>query len=350
MSKGRRTARISVAIAAAGVVALSACAAPDDVEGPGSGNGDGDVEEVFLQLATGSTGGTYYPLGGEIAQLWGDNIDGLQVDTFATGASVQNLRALEGETEDDEAGSIDQSELIMSVNGVAMQAQNSTGPFADEPLASPDDLYAMGNIYPEVMQVVVRADSDIETIADLEGANVEIGPPGSGTEVAARQILEAYGLDPDSDINAFDSTFGDAATALGDGQVDAAFGILSVPAAGIMEVSASNDVRILAVDGDEAEQLIEEDPSYSPLTIDGGTYNGQDDDVVTLTQWATLYSTSALDEDLAYELTRVMYEEAGSIGHDVGSQVVLETALDGLGDIEVHPGSARFFEEQGILD
>jgi hypothetical protein len=66
-------------------------------------------------------------------------------------------------------------------------------PFADEPLANPDDLYAMGNIYPEVMQIVVRADSDIETIADLEGANVEIGPPGSGTEVAARQILEAYG-------------------------------------------------------------------------------------------------------------------------------------------------------------
>ncbi|OLT27490.1 immunogenic protein [Nocardiopsis sp. CNR-923] len=333
-------------MAAAGVVALSACAAPEDVEGPG---GD-DSETTFLQLATGSTGGTYYPLGGEIAQLWSNNIENVQVDTFATGASVQNLRALEGETEDADAGEIDQSELIMAVNGVAMQAQSSTGPFEEEPLASPDGIRALGNIYPEVMQIVVRADSDIESVADLEGMNVEIGPPGSGTEVAARQILEAYGLDPDADINAYDSTFGDAATALGDGQVDAAFGILSVPAAGIVEVSASNDVRLLPLEGEEAETLMAEDPSYSPLTIEGGTYNGQDEDVVTLTQWATLYTTSALDEQLAYDLVRVMYEDAGDIGHDVGGQVLLETALDGLGSMELHPGAQRFYEEQGLLD
>nr|AGO97140.1 TRAP transporter [Streptomyces sp. CNT-179] len=328
------------------MVALSACAAPEDVEGPGGE----DSEATFLQLATGSTGGTYYPLGGEIAQLWSDNIEDVEVSTFATGASVQNLRSLEGETEDDEGTQADQSQLIMAVNGVAMQARESAGPFADQPLGSPDDIRALGNIYPEVMQVVVGADSDIESIADLEGMNVEIGPPGSGTEVAARQILEAYGLDPESDINAYDSTFGDAATALGDGTVDAAFGILSVPAAGIVQVSASNEVRLLPIDGAESESLIADDPSYSPLTIDGGTYNGQDEDVVTLTQWATLYTTSALDEQLAYDLVRVMYEEAGEIGHDVGGQVQLDTAIDGLGDIELHPGAERFYQEQGLLD
>src|SRR5699024_11254699 len=91
-------------------------------------------------------------------------------------------------------------------------------------------------------------------------------------------VVEAYGIDPDNDINSFDSTFGDAATALGDGQVDAAFGILSVPAAGIIEVSANNDVRILPIDGEEADELMAADESYSPLTIDGGTYSGQDDD------------------------------------------------------------------------
>ncbi|KOX24126.1 TAXI family TRAP transporter solute-binding subunit [Nocardiopsis sp. NRRL B-16309] len=348
MSKGRRTTRASVAVAAAAVVALSACAAPEDVDGPGAG--DEDADTTFLQLATGSTGGTYYPLGGEIAQLWTNNIDGIQVDTLATGASVQNMRALEGSTEDAEAGEIEQSELVMAVNGVAMQAQAGTGPFEEEPLANPDDILALGNIYPEVMQVVVNADSDIESIADLEGADVEIGPPGSGTEVAARQILEAYGIDPDEDINAFDSTFGDAATALGDGQVDAAFGILSVPAAGIVEVGASNEVRLLPIDGEEAEGLIEADPSYSPLTIDGGTYNGQDEDVVTLTQWATLYATSGLDEDLVYDLVSVMYQNSGDIAHDVGSQVQLDTAVDGLGSMELHPGAERFYEEEGVLD
>ncbi|MFV2194638.1 TAXI family TRAP transporter solute-binding subunit [Nocardiopsis sp. LOL_012] len=347
MSVGRRTMRASAAIALAGVVGLSACAAPEDTEGPGSGGGE--EETTFLQLATGSTGGTYYPLGGEIAQIWGDNIEGIQVDTFATGASVQNMRVLEGAVEN-EGESIDQSELVMAINGVANQALAGEGPFADEPLANPGDIRALGNIYPEVMQVVVSADSDIESIADLEGMNVEIGPPGSGTEVAARAILESYGLDPDEDINAFDSTFGDAATALGDGQVDAAFGILSVPAAGIVEVSASNDVRLLPLDTEEIESgLMADDPSYSILEIPGGTYNGQDEPVNTLTQWATLYTTSALDEDTAYELVRVMYENAGDIGHDVGSQVLLETAIDGLGDVELHPGAQRYYEEQGIL-
>src|SRR5699024_1492066 len=250
----------------------------------------------------------------------------------------------------EEEGSIDQVELIMSVNGVAMQAKDGAGPFEDEALSNPEGIVALGNIYPEVMQVVTLEDSGIESIADLEGANVELGPPGSGTEVAARQILEAYGIDPDNDINSFDSTFGDAATALGDGQVDAAFGILSVPAAGIIEVSANNDVRILPIDGEEADELMAADESYSPLTIDGGTYSGQDDDVVTLTQWATLYSLDSLDEDIAYELTKVMYEEAGAICHDVGDQVLPETALDGLGNIELHPGAERYYEEQDLLD
>lgn len=328
------------------MVALAACAAPEGVDAP---TGDDDGDTTFLQLATGSTGGTYYPLGGEIAQLWSNNIDGIQVDTEATGASVQNLRALEGETEDDAAGSIDQSELVMAVNGVAAQAVEGQGPFADNPLDDPEGVRALGNIYPEVMQIVVLEDSGIESIEDLEGMNVEIGPAGSGTEVAARQILEAYGIDPDEDINAFDSTFGDAATALGDGQVDAAFGILSVPAAGIVEISSTNDVRLLSVDDDIAGELMEADPSYSTLTIEAGTYDGQADDVTALTNWATLYATASLDEDLAYDLVRVMYEQAGDIGHDVGSQVQLDTAVDGLGPIALHPGAERYYQEQGVL-
>ncbi|MBE3001427.1 TAXI family TRAP transporter solute-binding subunit [Nocardiopsis sp. HNM0947] len=344
MSKGRRI-RASVAVAAAGALALSACTPPEEADGPGNEADD----TQFLRLATGSTGGTYYPLGGEIAQLWGEHIEGVQVDTFPTGASVQNLRALEGETEDEEEGQIDQVELIMSVNGVAMQAKESVGPFEDQPLEDPDDVFFLGNIYPEVMQVVVLADSDIESIGDLDGANVEIGPAGSGTEVAARDILDVYGIDADEDINTFDSDFGDAATALGDEQVDAAFGILSVPAAGIEEISANNDVRLLPIEGEEAEELQEVDESYDLMDVEGGTYSGQDEDVTTLTQWASLYSTGSLDDETAYELTRVMYEHADELGHAVGDQVQLDTALDAQGPMELHPGAQQFYEDEGVL-
>ncbi|WP_017612736.1 TAXI family TRAP transporter solute-binding subunit [Nocardiopsis salina] len=344
MSKGRRI-RASVAVAAAGTLALSACTPPEGTDGP-----DGGADDIQdLTLATGSTGGTYFTLGGEIAQLWSDHIDDTQVETFPTGASVQNLRALEGATEDEEEGEIDQVELIMAVNGVAMQAQESEGPFAEEPLEDPDDVYFLGNIYPEVMQVVVLADSDIESIADLDGANVEIGPAGSGTEVAARDILETYGIDPDEDINSFDSDFGDAATALGDGQADAAFGILSVPASGIEEISANNDVRVLPIEGEEAEELQEADESYDLMDIEAGTYSGQDEEVTTLTQWASLYSTGALDDETAYELTRVMYEQADEMGHAISDQVQLETALESQGVMELHPGAESFYEDEGVL-
>lgn len=145
MSKGRRTARVSVAVAAAGVVALAGCA-PEDVDGPDSAEEGEEQEETFLQLATGSTGGTYYPLGGEIAQLWSDNIDNVQVDSFATGASVQNMRALEGETEDEEEGEAEQSELVMAVNGTAMEAVDGEGAFADEPMDNPEGLMTLGKI------------------------------------------------------------------------------------------------------------------------------------------------------------------------------------------------------------
>ncbi|WP_236542850.1 TAXI family TRAP transporter solute-binding subunit [Spiractinospora alimapuensis] len=328
-------ARVLAAMGLAGAVALTACQAPEDAEAP-----DDNGEEVTdLRLGTGSVGGTYYPLGGEIAQIWSDNIDGVSVDTQETGASVENLRNLDN----------GDNELIMSVNGTAEQGFAGTVDFEDEPLENPDEIVFLGNIYPEVMQLVVRADSGIESVADLEDAAVEIGPVGSGTEGLSTRILEAYGIDPDSGIDPYDSDFGEAATALGDGTVDAAFGILSVPASGIEEAGASTDIDLVNIDGPEADALMEDDPTLSSYVIDGGTYSGIDDDVTVLTNWASLYARADLDEDLAYDLVQVMYENQGDIGHAVGEQVQLDTSIDGLAEIPLHPGAERYYEEQGLL-
>lgn len=327
-------ARVLAAMGLAGAVALTACQAPDDAEAPEDGDEVND-----LRLGTGSVGGTYYPLGGEIAQLWSDNIDGVSVDTQETGASVENLRNLDNED----------NELIMSVNGTAEQAYAGTVDFEEEPLENADDITFLGNIYPEVMQLVVRADSDIESVADLEGGSVEIGPVGSGTEGLATRILDAYGIDAESDIDSYDSDFGEAATALGDGTVDAAFGILSVPASGIEEAAASTDISLVNIDGPEAEDLMEDDPTLSEYIVDGGTYSGVDEDTTVLTNWASLYARGSLDEDLAYDLVRVMYEQQGDIGHAVGAQVQLDTAVDGLSEIPLHPGAERYYDEEGAL-
>ncbi len=324
MSTGPMSRRLLCVFAAtsAGVVSLAGC----DVSG---GNN--------LTLATGSTGGTYYPLGGEIAQLWSDNIDGMNVSTQASGASVENMQLLDqGE-----------SEVVMAVNGVASSAVESTGDFESESLSSPGEVRLLGNVYPEVIQLVATEESGIESIEDLEGMRVDMGPAGSGTEVAARQILDSYGIEQ---IEEDQSDFGDASNKLSDGQLDAAFAILAAPASSIQEVATSTDIRLVDISGEPAEQLMAEDDSYDTMEIEGGTYEGVDDSAETLTNWAAMYATSDMDEEMAYNLTSQMYEGAGDIEHDVGSQIQLDTALDSPGAVELHPGAERYYEEEGVLD
>ncbi|MCW4353824.1 TAXI family TRAP transporter solute-binding subunit [Hoyosella sp. YIM 151337] len=321
---GRFRGRAAAAILAAGALALSACAA----DSPGD-----------LTLATGSTGGTYYPLGGEIASVWSSEIEGISVTATVGGASVENLRALD-------QGEVD---LIMSVNATAADAVDGTGDFADQPLANPQNIRVLGNIYPEIVQIVTTAQSGIESIEDLRGKRVEMGPPGSATYVMAEQILRAYGIDPQTDLAAtLDSGFGDAATNLGDGVVDAAFGILAAPTGSIEQLATSHDVVLLDISGPELEAILAENELLSAHEIPAGTYSGVDEPNATITSWATLYTTADLDEETAYELVRVMYEHGDRVQHSAAEDMVLENAVDGLGPIEMHPGAVRYYEEQGV--
>ena len=307
---------------------------PDDdvVEDP-----DPEPGDMNLTLGTGSTGGTYFPLGGAIAGVWSGEVDGVNVSTQATGASVENVRLIS-------AGELD---LAMAVNGVAADAFAGEGEFEGED----HNWNALGNVYGEVMQVVARADAGIETIADMEGQRVAIGPPGSGTEVLARALLEFHDIDPDNDIEAFSDTFGDAADNLRDGQVDAAFAILALPAASIEEVATATDITLVDIEGDPLDAALDADPTLSVLEVEAGTYPGQEEPATFVTNWATMYVDEGLDEDTVFELTRVLYEHNEEIAeaHTAGEQIQLDTAVDGLGGIPLHPGAEAYYEEQGAL-
>lgn len=336
----RRTAlRAAIPAAIAALVLSTACAADDN----GNGEDPGDNGALSdMRLATGSTGGTYFPLGGGMANVWtrdaaDGGVDGLRVSVQASGASVENLRLLQG-------GEV---ELAMAVNGVAVDALNNEGPFADDPAY---EFTAIGNIYREVTQIVARVDADVQTIEDLAGKRVQIGPTGSGTEVSARNILEAHGIDPDNDITAFQDGFGDAADQLRDGSVDAAFGILALPAASIIDVATATDLVLVDIVGDVLDGMLADDPSLTPVEVPAGTYPGQDDVAHWVTNWATLYAAPGLDEDQIYELVRVMYEgmDPDTVGHAVADEIQLDSSIDGLGGIPLHPGAARYYEEQGF--
>ncbi len=341
--KASHPVRLGAALTALALV-MAGCGDGDgDTDTAEPDNGDAEQAETdgeapgFLTMATGSTGGTYFPLGGAIAGVWTGNIDGLQVSTQASGASAENLRLLA-------AGEVD---LIMAINGVANNAYNGVADFEGEE----HDFTFLGNVYGEVNQIVARADAGITTVEDLAGKRVALGPPGSGTEIFARALLERAGIDPDNDIEAFQDTFGEAADRLRDGSIDASFAILALPAGSIEEVATAVDLVLVSLEGDLLEQTLSDDPTLTEIDAPAGTYANIDQPATLVTNWAALYAPPTLHEDTAYELVRVLYEHNEEIAaaHAVGNEIQIDTATDGVGDIPIHPGAQRYYEEAGVL-
>lgn len=305
--------------------------AADDNEGTPADSG----ETTDLLMGTGSQGGTYFPLGAEMANVWNNNIDNVNVTSTESGASVENLaKILNGEFD-----------LGMTVNLPAYDALAGTGDFEGNAV---ENFAYIGHIYPEVLQVVTRESTGINSIEDLKGKRVAIGPPGSGTQAATKMVLEAYGL-KDGDYDAYQEGFGDAKAKLQDGTIDASFGLLGLPDAGIDELQASvNDVKFLSV-SDEAIEYIEENSGYSAFTIPAGSYEWLEEDVPAASAFAVLVAnTDTVDDDLAYQLAKVMLENADENTHPQAKHMTEENALNGLGDLPMHPGAEKYYQEIGI--
>lgn len=296
--------------------------------------------EVELSFGTGGTAGTYYPLGSAIANVWSDNIDGYQVTVQPTGASVENIRLL----------NTGEADIVMAMNNIAEDAWYGDGSFEDD--GEIKNFKAVGVVYPEIIQGVAVADSGIETIYDLEGARVAPGPVGSGTQATTPHIFGAYGLTFDDMETHFD-TFGDAVDKMKDGHLDAGWNVLAAPAAAIVDLLTAREVVFLEIKGEELETLMDEFPLVAPHVIPAGTYDYRGepyDEIHTIALQAVMYVSDDLDEDLVYDLTKVMYEQNEDIAaqHARGDQILLENALNGV-TTDFHPGAIKYFEEQGLM-
>ncbi|SKC55319.1 TAXI family TRAP transporter solute-binding subunit [Maledivibacter halophilus] len=300
--------------------------------GEQSQSSGGNLELAF---ATGGTSGTYYPLGGAMANVWNNNIEGVNVTIQPAGASVENINRVA-------SGEVD---LVLAMNNIADDAFNGTGESFSKPLTN---FKAVGVVYPEVMHIITTQDTDVKSVADLKGKAINPGPPGSGTYVTAMKILEAYGIGP-KDYTSKPGSFSDAVAGLKDGNIDAAFAVVSFPASAVTEVATTNPVRVISIDGAEFDKVKELIPFASKFTITGGEYNGQDEDATTVTLQAVLYVKEDLPEDLVYNITKVMYENTDSIaeGHARGKQIKLENALNGI-TTPIHPGAQKYYDEKGL--
>ena len=303
--------------------------------GGSEGGGQGD-QTARLLMVTGGTSGTYYAYGGIIATMLSNKLPNVEITANTSGASAANARSLNnGEAE---LAILQNDVLDYAFNGIEMLSDDGGMP----------TLRTIATLYPEVVQIVATKSSGIAWVADLKGKRVCVGDAGSGTEANARQVLAAYGLDF-SDLGKVENlSFGDAATAMQNGTIDASFTTAGVPNPAITELNSSTNIVIIPIDGAEAAGMMADYPFYSKFTIPDDAYGIPG--VETVAILATLACTKDLDEDLVYELTKTLFENQAELaaGHAKGNELSAQSAVQGV-SIPFHPGAEKYFEEVGVL-
>lgn len=291
------------------------------------------VEKTEVMLYTGGTAGTYFPLGSKYAEMLNKYSDIIDASAVTSGASVTNVKGIEkGESQ---AGLIQNDVSYYARKGIVM---------FDTPVLQ---LQGLATLYPETCQAIVRAESDIYTLADLEGKSVAVGAPGSGCAVGCEQVLEAAGVW--DTIKRYDLAIGEGCSALKLGQVDATFVVGATPTAGIEELAVTTPVRLVSVSEEIVDKLHAEGYSfYVRQVIPKGTYK-MTEDVVTCAVMAMLCVHRGLPDDVVYDMTKVLFEHLDELrtAHVRAADITLGTALDGMSLI-LHPGAVKYYEEKGI--
>ena len=296
-------------------------------------------QRVFFGIATGGTGGTYYPLGGMLAQVLSNNIvlaGNKLVATAETGnASVSNAGLLS-------RGAIESAFIQADILDAAYFGKNQ---FKGKALPN---LRALGALYPETVQLV--AQPNIKKFADLKGHSVSSGSPGSGTWQLLGDLLAAYGMQRE-DIQEDYSSFSQSTEKLKDRNLDASLITAGTPTSSVVELTNGHDVNIIPLNGVAIKKLLISQPYYASVILPAGTYKGIDQDVETLAVRAIWATHADLPADIAYAVTKALYENVDILAkvHVKGKEITLKTALQSV-SIPLHPGAARYFREKGIIE
>ena len=297
-------------------------------------NGNSDVEgKKFLNIGTGGTAGTYYPIGGAMAEILNKEIPGMSASAQSTGASVANVNML-GD------GTID---LATVQNDIAYYAANGTEMFVDKKV---DGLEGIASLYPETCQFVTLKASGIKSLSELKGKRVAVGAVGSGVEANVRQILAAYGISYD-DIDAQYLSFAEGASALKDGNVDVAVLTAGYPTASVQDIAAQNPVRLLPVEEEIADALIAQYPFYTKTVIPAGTYVGFNEPVPSVAVMAMLVAGPTVNEELGYKVTKAIFSHLDRLqaAHAVGKQITRDSVKTGM-SLPMNEGAEKYFNEK----
>jgi TRAP transporter TAXI family solute receptor len=295
------------------------------------------AERQFIAISTGGTGGTYYPLGGALAQMLSNNVEGLIVTAQSSNASIANCNLI----------SRGQIETGFSQANTTYWCYTATGILKDtQPITN---LRGIASLYPETIHIVATKASGINTIEDLKGKKVGVGAPNSGTAADAEVILNAHGITFD-DIKADFLSFNEVAQRLIDGQIDAGFTTAGFPTSSIINIATKRDIVLISISAEKIKELVAAIPYYGATVIPGGLYKGVDEDVPALATPALWICDAKLSPTLVYKMTKALWEHRDVLEkvHSQGKNITLETALDGIG-IPLHPGAELYYKEVGLI-
>lgn len=298
------------------------------------------AERVFVGIATGGTGGTYYPLGGMLAQLISNTVDlgdrKLSATAETGNASVANAGLLG-------RGEIETAFVAADILDAAYHGKNQFDGKAQ------DKIRALGALYPETVQLVARTGAGMSSFEDLKGHSVSSGSPGSGQWQLLGDLLNVAGLKRE-DVSEDYSSFSQSAEKIADGNLDASLITAGAPTASITELANAHDITVLPIAGPAVDELLKVQPYYARATLPAGTYKGLDKDVQTIAVRAIWATHADLPEDLAYALTKALYENTETLAkvHVKGKEITLESALESI-SVPLHPGAERYYREKGLV-
>ena len=298
------------------------------------------AQETFITIGTGGQTGVYYVVGQSICRLVNRNTaeTNLKCTAPSTGGSVANVNAIK-------AGDMD---MGVAQSDAQFNAYNGLGDFEGEPF---EKLRSVFSVHPEPFTVVARADSGIETFADLKGKRVNIGNPGSGQYSTMQVVMEALGWTMSDFALASELKPAEQSAALGDNKVDAIIYTVGHPNGSIQEATSTVDARLIPVTGPEIDALVEANPYYAKATIPGGMYAGNDSAVETFGVKATFVTSADVPDEVVYEVVKAVFDNFDRFKglHPAFANLTPEAMVSEGNSAPLHPGAEKYYKEQGWI-
>ena len=301
-----------------------------------AGCGGSDSQAQFISIATGGTGGVYYPYGGGIAKLLNENLPGVRATAEVTAASVDNLKLIRD----------DKADIAFTLADTLADAVEARGVFAG---GAPVPAASLAVLYDNYTQIVSLKGTGVATIGDLRGRVISTGSPGSGTEIIAIRLLKAAGLDPDRDVQRQGLGVSESADALKDAKISAFFWSGGLPSAAVQDLAHSTGISITLLPSAELLPALQREYGnlYFPLEIPAAAYPGVERAVPVVGVANILVVNRAMPEELAYGITRVLFEHQASLAaiHPEARNLSRARALTGS-PAPFHPGALRYLRGQ----